>query len=183
MAMPLPVPTYTVDQVRAFPDDGCRYELVGGHLLVTPSPANEHQVVLSRLYTAIVTYLGDPGPAIAVSPGEIELRPTEHLEPDLLVYPSAFGPKTRWARISGWWLAVEVSGPASRRYDLDIKRDAYLALGVREVWVVDLRDRCVRVSRARGRREVRPRSHLTWSPPEMREPLVIDLARIFRGLD
>lgn len=183
MAMPLPVPSYTVAQVRAFPRDGCRYELVGGHLLVTPSPANEHQVVISRLLAALSTYLGDPGPAIVVSPGEIEIQPSEHLEPDLLVYPASFGPKTRWTRISGWWLAAEVSGVASRRYDRDYKRDAYLALGVREVWIADLRSRCMLVSQAGGRRDVRAVSRLTWHPAEMPEPLVLDLSRIFRGLD
>ena len=72
MAMPLPFPTYTVDQVRAFPPDGCRYELVNGMLLVTPQAAYDHQLVLSRVVCAITRYLGEDGPAVAVSPGEIE---------------------------------------------------------------------------------------------------------------
>ncbi len=49
MPMPLPVPTYTVDQVKAFPPDGQRYELLEGMLLVTPAPRNAHQVVVARL--------------------------------------------------------------------------------------------------------------------------------------
>lgn len=40
---------YTVDEVLAFPDDGNRYELVDGELLVTPAPSLPHQWVLSRL--------------------------------------------------------------------------------------------------------------------------------------
>ena len=51
MAMSIPLPTYTVDMVRAFPDDGQRYELVEGVLLVTPAPASDHQVVIARLLT------------------------------------------------------------------------------------------------------------------------------------
>jgi len=182
MAMPLPLPTYTVDEVRAFPPDGCRYELVNGMLLVTPAPANAHQAVLFRLAVSLGTYLGADGPAVAVSPGEIELRPSVHLEPDLLVYPSRFGPKANWTEISGWWLAVEVSGRSSRRYDRDYKRDAYLALGVREVWLVDLEEQCVLVSREGRPRDVRHAARLEWHPVEMPQPLVIELAEVFRGL-
>jgi hypothetical protein len=37
--MPVSVPRYTVDDLDAFPDDGNRYELLDGVLLVTPAPA------------------------------------------------------------------------------------------------------------------------------------------------
>ncbi|HYT62407.1 MAG TPA: hypothetical protein VEL50_00820, partial [Gemmatimonadales bacterium] len=79
--MSFPLPTYTVDMVRAFPDDGQRYELVEGILLVTPAPASDHQVVIARLLAALHTYLGDHGPAYVVSPGEIEVAQKLHLEP------------------------------------------------------------------------------------------------------
>ena len=83
MAMSFPLPTFTVDMVRAFPDDGQRYELVEGVLLVTPASGSDHQIVIARLLAALHTYLGDRGPAYVVSPGEIEIAPTLHLEPDL----------------------------------------------------------------------------------------------------
>src|SRR5947209_17987296 len=85
MAMSFPLPTYTVDMVRAFPDDGQRYELVEGILLVTPAPAPDHQVVIARLLAALHVYLEDDGRAYVVSPGEIEVAPNLHLEPDWLV--------------------------------------------------------------------------------------------------
>src|SRR2546429_225742 len=117
MAMSFPLPTYTVDMVRAFPDDGQRYELVEGILLVTAAPASDHQVVIARLLAALHTYLGDHGPAYVVSPGEIEVAQKLHLEPDLLVSPSTFRPGTKWTQIDGWWLAVEVLSPSSKHYD------------------------------------------------------------------
>ena len=181
MAMPIPVPTYTVDDVRAFPRDGCRYELVEGILLVTPQPAYAHQLVAGRLMGDITHYLGPSGRAVAVSPGEIEVAPSVHLEPDLLVCPARYGPESSWTSVSDWWLAIEVSGPASRRYDRDYKREAYLALGVREVWLADLDERCVLVSREAAPRDVRHAGRLVWHPPEMVEPLAIDIPRLFRG--
>ena len=44
---------YTADMVRAIPDDGQRYEVVRGELLVTPAPRAWHQVVLSRMHVAL----------------------------------------------------------------------------------------------------------------------------------
>lgn len=49
MAMPISVPSYTVDDLDRFPPDGNRYELLEGMLLVTPAPGLPHQVVTQRL--------------------------------------------------------------------------------------------------------------------------------------
>lgn len=182
MAMPLPLPTYTTDDLRAFPRDGFRYELLDGLLLVTPAPGSAHQFVLSRLGTAIGTYVGKDGPAIPVCPGEIEVAPKTLLDPDLLVVPTRFPPGTKWTAMSGWWLAVEVFSPGSHRYDRDYKRDAYLALGVHQVWLVDLEEKCVFVSRPGAPPDVCHAERLTWHPPEMPAPLVIELSEIFRGV-
>ena len=183
MAMPLPMPTYTTDDLRAFPRDGCRYELLDGMLIVTPAPGSPHQVVSSRLHVVLGNYLGDPGPAWVVSPGEIEIAPRTLLDPDLLVCPGRFAPGTTWTKVSGWWLAIEVFSRSSKRHDRDFKRDAYLALGVREVWLVDLAEKCLLVSR-RGNdaRDARHAGKLSWHPPELADPLVIDLETVFRGL-
>lgn len=186
MAMPLrapiQVPTYTTDDLRKFPHDGQRYELLNGMLLVTPAPGTAHQVVLSRLQHALSSYLVPAGLAFCTSPGEIEIEPSVLLDPDLLVYSSSYPPGTPWTQISDWWLAVEVSGRSSRVYDRDFKRDAYLALGVREVWLVDLQTRQVLVSRAGEPKDVQHRDVLVWHPAEMPAPLTVDLRAIFAGL-
>jgi Uma2 family endonuclease len=186
MAMPLPVPiqvpTYTTDDLRNFPPDGQRYELLNGMLLVTPAPGTVHQIVLARLFASLIGYLPPGGPAHVTSPGEIELAPSVLLDPDLLVYPSSYRPATPWTLISGWWLAVEVSGRSSRVYDRDFKRDAYLALGVREVWLVDLHEARVLVSRSGEARDIPHRDALVWHPPEVPASLTIDLPTIFADL-
>lgn len=43
MGMPQHTMLWTAEQVRAIPDDGNRYEVVDGELLVTPAPAKRHQ--------------------------------------------------------------------------------------------------------------------------------------------
>jgi len=182
MAMSFPLPTFTVDMVRAFPDDGQRYELVEGILLVTPAPALDHQVVVARLLAALHAYIGATGPAYVVSPGEIEVAPKLHLEPDLLVFPSTFRPKTKWTDVNAWWLAVEVLSPSSKHYDRDYKLEAYLRVGVTEVWMVDLDRHCCEISGRDGRRSIAEHQKVLWHPSGMTHPLELDLQTVFRDI-
>lgn len=182
MAMPVSVRRYTIDQVRAFPDDGNRYELVDGVLIVTPSPATPHQIALARLMRRLSSYLEPIGLAYAVSPGEIEIEPDNHLEPDILVFPASYAPGTKWRHIRGWWLAAEALSPSSKIHDRESKHDAYLAMGVEEFWVLDHEHRVVEVSAQDGRRLVPNREVLRWHPPQMPEPLEVQLSEIFEGM-
>jgi Uma2 family endonuclease len=182
MVMPLRLPTYTVEQVRALPPDGNRYELVEGILLVTPQPASDHQVVVIRLATALEHYLRPAGLAWVVSPGEIEVAPRHHLEPDVLVVPASYPIGTGWTGISDWWLAIEVFSPSSRYYDRDYKRESYLHLGVKEVWLVDYDRREIEISTAGARRMLTQRNALVWQPGGMPAPLKMDLGELFRGV-
>jgi len=67
--MALSVPLYTVDDLARFPDDGNRYELLNGVLLVTPAPAAVHQLVASRIQTRLSVALALTGHAHVVGPG------------------------------------------------------------------------------------------------------------------
>jgi Uma2 family endonuclease len=151
-------------------------------LLVTPQAAFDHQIVAGRLLVALTQYLRPAGLAQAVGPGEIEIAPKLHLEPDVLVLPATFPPGTKWTDISGWWLAAEILSLSSKYYDRDYKLDAYLRVGVDEVWLVDLDRRCIEVSAHDGRRLVAHSHAVRWHPIGMPEPLTLDLAELFRDL-
>jgi Uma2 family endonuclease len=184
MAMPasVVVPTYTIEDLEHFPDDGNRYELLDGVLLVTPAPLPPHEVVIGRLFGSIAGYIQPSGLAHAVSHGAVEIVPKTHLEPDILVFPSNQPLDRKWAEIRDWWLAVEVFSESSRIYDRDFKRNAYLAMGVAEVWLVDWWDRAVYVSRKGGRTDERQQERLPWHPHNMPNPLHLDLSRVFQDL-
>ena len=53
MGMADSIPLYTVDDLDLFPDDGNRYELLDGVLIVTPAPSQLHQIIAARLIVAI----------------------------------------------------------------------------------------------------------------------------------
>ncbi len=179
MAMPLVAPRYTIADLDRFPDDGNRYELLGGVLLVTPAPGPPHQYLLGRLTAALWGYLGTDGPAMVLSPGVIKVGNDTQLEPDLLVVPSKPRQPKSWRQLTQWWLAVEVSALASRVYDRDFKTSAYLRIGVREVWRVDLRDQAVHVSRGDLAAPIPHTQHLTWRPPELATPFELELTQLF----
>jgi Uma2 family endonuclease len=181
MAMPLVAPRYTIADLDRFPDDGNRYELLGGVLLVTPAPGAPHQVALGRITVALSVYLGLSGQATVATPGVIQVDDDTQLEPDLLVIPARYADRPSWRQMTDWWLAVEVSGRDSRVYDRDFKTGAYLRVGVREVWRVDLRDRTVYVSRQGEPADVPHAERLIWHPAEMDEPLDLDLTTILRS--
>src|SRR6476469_6418547 len=85
MAAPL---YYTADMVRAMPDDGNRYEVVYGELLVTPAPRPWHQVVIQRLLIALDKYLErQPVGLVLASPADISWGPDVLVQPDVFVVP------------------------------------------------------------------------------------------------
>jgi len=61
MAMPQVERRYTVAEVLQFPEDGNRYELIRGALIVSPAPTPRHQLVLGSLYRRLADYLDAVG--------------------------------------------------------------------------------------------------------------------------
>ena len=150
-------------------------------LLVTPAPAAVHQIVVSRIQGQLIHALQNPGHAHVVGPGAVTRKPRTQLQPDILVYPSRFAPTTDWPKITEHWLAVEVLSRSSRVYDREFKRDAYFALGVRQVWLVDWREKVVEVCKSVGRSR-RTRDAIRWHVDAVNVTITLDLADVFAEL-
>lgn len=59
MAMPVPSQhEWTAEMARALPEDGKRYEVIDGELLVTPAPSQRHQRAMELLYLTLGPYAG-----------------------------------------------------------------------------------------------------------------------------
>jgi Uma2 family endonuclease len=150
-----------------------------GVLLVTPQAAAVHQIIANRFQVELSTALMKTGLAHVVGPGAVVRMPRTQLQPDILVYPARFSPLTDWRKISEHWLAIEVISRSSRVYDRDFKRDAYFALGVQQVWLVDWREESVEVCTAKGKSTV-VRDTVRWRIGGAE--VVIDLREVFAGL-
>jgi Uma2 family endonuclease len=66
-------------------------------------------------------------------------------------------------------------------YDRDFKFAAYSALGVRDVWRVDLQDRCVVVKAGAGH-YVTHRQSFSWQPESLDHAVTIDVPALFEGI-
>ncbi|HKT06525.1 MAG TPA: Uma2 family endonuclease [Gemmatimonadaceae bacterium] len=182
MGMAVKLPQFTIEDLDRFPDDGNRYEILDGTLLVTPAPSFGHQLIASRIQGILIAALQVPGQANVLGPGAIAVPPRTQLQPDILVVPARFGPRVDWAKVTEHWLAVEVLSRSSRVYDREVKRGAYFALGVRQLWLVDARDRSIDVWRSPRLHRVE-REMVRWRAPGVHRVLTLDLAEVFAGFD
>ncbi|HEY4303487.1 MAG TPA: Uma2 family endonuclease [Gemmatimonadaceae bacterium] len=183
MAMPAIAMEWTVDMLDALPDDGNRYEIIDGQLFVTPSPNDVHQYVVGELHALLLAYLKPARLARSVvSPSDIrrEDRTRNRVQPDVFVLRVTDGRRPSFPfDLSDLLLAVEVVSPSSSSYDHHRKRRLYLRGGVPEYWIVDPEARTVTVWRSEEGQGEMHAERLTWLPPQMSDPLVIDLERFF----
>jgi Uma2 family endonuclease len=124
MGMAAPI-YYTADQVRALPEDGNRYEVVHGEILVTPAPRLLHQEVVGRLLIALSRYLEvEPAGHVLLAPADISWGPDTLVQPDVFVVPVEQARSLDWSRIQDLLLVAEVLSPSSARADRFTKRIA-----------------------------------------------------------
>lgn len=124
----------TADDLTVLPDDGHRYELVDGTLIVTPAPSWRHQRAVVRLLTTLAAAVPDDLEVLA-APFDVRLADDTVLQPDVLVCRIA--DLTLRDLPAPPVLAVEVLSPSTRLVDLNLKRARFEAAGCPAYWVVD----------------------------------------------
>lgn len=124
----------TADDLADVPDDGHRYELIDGCLLVTPSPSRWHQGVSAELFALLWTACPTSLRVIA-APMDVKYSRRTVLQPDILVVSAAnFADDDDPLRPA---LAVEILSPSTRLIDLNLKKARYERAGCPSYWVVD----------------------------------------------
>jgi Uma2 family endonuclease len=125
------------DDLDTMPDDGRRYELVDGALIVTPAPSRAHQRVSAALYDAL-RRAAPSDLLVLFAPVDVVLSDDSVLQPDLLVVREAeFRDESLPVRPL---LAVEILSPSTRHIDVGLKRARYEAAGCPSYWVFDAAD-------------------------------------------
>lgn len=182
MGMPAsPETRWTAEMVRALPDDGKRYEVLDGELLVSPAPTWDHQAVLSRLFRIIDPYVERHALGwTRWSPADIELSPDTSVQPDLFVVPDeGAGEPKSWRDVKRLLLTVEALSPSTARFDRFLKRPAYQKAGIPEYWILDIDARLVERWRPGDDRPEVLSDILVWQPKPGIEPLRIVLEEVF----
>jgi Uma2 family endonuclease len=129
----------TYEDYCALPDDGLRYEIVGGMLFAEPSPRRAHQEAVGNLFAILHGYVRahDLG-KVYVAPFDVILDPGTTVVPDLVfVVRERLDIVAERGVEAAPDLLVEVLSPGTARRDRVRKLNAYARHGVRHYWLVD----------------------------------------------
>ena len=138
---------YTIEDLRKLPDE-IRVELIDGVIYDMTAPKLIHQRILLELAVAFQYCIKESKSEckVTIAPRDVRLFQDDRnmFEPDILITCD------RSKDLDDYYdgapeLVVEILSPSTRRKDFLIKTPAYQKAGVREYWIVDPRDKKVRV--------------------------------------
>jgi Uma2 family endonuclease len=139
IARPTPVLTYA--DLQETPDDGNRYELFDGELVVSASPAPKHQWVLGNLIDQLSPIARAQRCKWLTAPLDFVFGAgdTTTLQPDIAILTpeqTALGPASGPYREPPL-LVIEILSPSNRVRDLRIKSVHYARNRVPYLWYID----------------------------------------------
>ncbi len=181
MGMPNAARHWTREEVLALPDDGNRYELIDGELLVSPSPNWLHQQAVLALIRRVDPYvrlhrLGTVG----IAPCDLDLHDGQVVQPDLFVIHLRSGREPlAWPELGVPRLIAEVLSPSTAFNDRIRKRRKFQRSRVDEYWIADVDARLIERWRPDDDRPEILTESLVWQPDPAAPPLEIDLPEYF----
>lgn len=134
---------FTYDDYKSLPESETkRYELLGGELVLVPSPSTYQQRISRRLEFILQTFVEERGMGeVFHAPLDVVLgegQECEVVQPDIF-----FISKERFQIIAEEEirgapdLVIEITSPATADRDRHYKKTLYARHGVREYWIVD----------------------------------------------
>jgi Uma2 family endonuclease len=179
---------WTADMLDDVPDDGRRWEVIDGQLLVTPGPDVPHQLAVGEFLGRLFTYFGrTPGVRLIGSPSDVRRGSRTRMQPDVFIVRMTDGKLPAYPFDMGeLLLTIEIVSPSSAKVDRHDRRRAYLGGGVPEYWVVDRKARRIERWRTGDERPELLTDTITFHAPGLDQPLTISLPELFddaaRGL-
>ena len=137
----------TASELFEMPDDGFRYELVRGELRKMSPSGGEHGAVVFNLTGLLASPIKNMGQGFGAETGfKIASDPDTVRAADIAFVrreriPQAGIPKNFWELAPD--LVVEVLSPGDTYSEVEEKVEDWLNAGVRAVWVIDSKRRCV----------------------------------------
>lgn len=130
---------YTLEEFWALPEreDHAHYNLIGGYLFIVPPPNPPHGDLDGRLNRSLLGFVlsNNIDGQVHHPPEPIYKRAegSTYLEPDMMYVSTAL----RGVERSSADIVFEYLSRSTSVYDRTTKADTYLALGVRELWLLD----------------------------------------------
>ena len=134
-----PPKKFTYRDYLELPEDGKRYEVINGELIMTPAPLTIHQQISLAISARLFNFVNETNCGIVFSaPLDIVLNEINVLQPDILFVSNERKDIITEKNISGAPdLVIEILSPSTAYYDLFDKKELYERFGVKEYWIVD----------------------------------------------
>lgn len=169
------------DLPKISPPDSYGWELYEGVLYVADSPTVSHQTVIKNLVRFLMRAVEDAGTGeVFFSPLDVVLEDTTVFQPDVIVVTTrnkrvafdrkVFGPPE--------WVA-EVLSPSTAAREIGRKTGLYLRHGVKEVWILDPRERWLETVRGKAGSPIRTRHGPDGTVLSTALSVSVPLSRIF----
>ena len=142
-------PLLTTADLELMPDDGNRYELVEGEMLVTRAPGVPHQLVIANLIFVLKGYERASRIGIVIPTPGVIFDEYNSVIPDIVFLTNEQMKRAGPHIYEAPELAVEVVSPGKEnaRRDRSVKLQVYSKFKVKEYWVVDPEARTVEAYR------------------------------------
>ena len=131
---------FTLEDYQNLPESETkRYELLGGELIMAPSPTSEHQRISWELEFRLSQLVRKNKLGMVFdAPLDVILSDEDVVQPDILFISRERAEIIHQDGIHGAPdLVIEILSPASAGRDRSFKRTLYARSGVREYWLVD----------------------------------------------
>jgi Uma2 family endonuclease len=169
---PMPVPILTFEEFERLPEEeGIRYELDEGVLLMEPSPVFRHNLIRQNIFIRLNEFVASHHLGSVIVEMDFRLGPNTVRNPDVAFVNNEHLKTIDLDRTpveGGPALAVEVISPSNLAQDMAKKVHQYLSAGSQAVWVVYPSLRLVEI-------------HDSVSMRQVREPDILEEGNVFGG--
>jgi Uma2 family endonuclease len=141
-----PKKTYTYEDYAKLPE-GAPYQLIGGELIMSPSPVPYHQIISGRIEFELMRFVMERNLGVVIdAPMDVYLSDTETYQPDIIFISKERLHIIGEKKIEGAPdLVIEVLSESTAYYDLRHKKNVYERTGVKEYWIVDPIEKSIEV--------------------------------------
>src|SRR5262245_38139827 len=119
MAVIKPAGSWTYEDLFTLPDDGRRYEIIGGELFEKPPPSLVHATVIANLIALLIPLINELGGRWYTAPVGVFVAGANPVEPDIVVIlPGGAARRERRGIEGPPDLVIEVLSPSNQNHDV-----------------------------------------------------------------
>jgi Uma2 family endonuclease len=124
------------DEYLSLQDDGFRYELIDGVVVMSPSPTPEHQDIRGEIEYQLRDFIEEHQSGLVLSEVDLRLSPNLVYRPDLIFLKGRYDEALQLVDFPPD-MVLEVLSPSSAAMDQRTKLADYERFGIAEYWIVD----------------------------------------------